>query len=341
MRCSSLADEYFTFHPDQNHLRLPVTYPRVHDREYCGPDKWKDFEEEHKDHIIEPGKTYRHQVDAQMAYIRKDEIIRYILPWLRKMETIVEKKEEKNELVTRDMLPQIRIPHKLRSKIHLYNSMLQLGIASYFQQPLIDALVRQMYKRDLQRCHLDILEMTICRLYSRGIPVLDPVLNHFIGTYSQRSLIDRNNAEPPKALKVKDSNLPREVIHIDDLYLPHTERKWLEYSNVKPGTREWYPDDTVIVPPELEVLGHSLRHWSGIRRTGSTAAAYTGYPLNVGRVFKYYRRQAMDPIRKSRRNVDFSDYSTYRLRKDPYCLRNRPGAPVPNKETPAQPDVVE
>ncbi|KAI2482128.1 hypothetical protein Ptr902_06509 [Pyrenophora tritici-repentis] len=43
------------------------------------------------------------------------------------------------------------------------------------------------------------------------------------------------------------------------------------------------------LPPVLPVLGHTARHWSGVRKNGSTAAAFTGFPLNIGKGKRFVR----------------------------------------------------
>jgi hypothetical protein len=303
MTCSSLAEEYFTFEPDATELHLPTCYPRKHHAGYEG--RQAQFLTDYKDStILVPGKRYTEGHDNQMAYIRMEEIREYIVPWLKDMEHLMKHGRPK------EGLHQIKVPVKLEEKIHLYNVMLQLGIASHFQKPLIDGLVEQMYQNDLQQCHLDALEMTVGRFHARGVPILDPVLNHLVGTYPLRPARDRQTADTPDHLTMTNGEKHPDERKDGEFYLPKgTQRSWLDYTAVKPDARHDYPDDTVSVPPRLEVIGHSIRHWSGVRRNGSTAAATTGYPLNVGRVLKYYRRSATDAIRK----VDSADYPTYRL----------------------------
>ncbi|KAF2824867.1 hypothetical protein CC86DRAFT_252978, partial [Ophiobolus disseminans] len=166
MKCSSFANDYFTYEPDGKELHLPVTYPKVHSSGVY----WDD----------------------QLSHVRGNEVTNFIVPWLKRMEVVVQDGgQDPPVMVARDKLPRIGIPASLLEKIHLYNVMLHLGIASYFQRPLIDALVLQMYQTDLRQCHLDTLEMTVGRFYARGVAVLDPVLSHFIGTYPLRSLTDR------------------------------------------------------------------------------------------------------------------------------------------------------
>tara|TARA_R110002003_G_scaffold103_9_gene8174 strand:+ start:5245 stop:6606 length:1362 start_codon:yes stop_codon:yes gene_type:complete len=345
MACSSLAEDLFTYQPEQTELHLPVCYPRKHAQQI----RWTDFVEAYESNRsaegIAAGKKYFRQTDDQMAYIRGDEISTYIVPWLIAMEKHVSGNKDtlstkRHTKESKELLPSINIPNSLLEKIHLYNVMLQLGIASFFQRCLIDALVLQMYRSELMQCHLDTLEMTVCRFYSRGLPVLDPVLCHFIGTYAFRSLSDRQNPQAPMGdANVRtlsdgphDERPPRTD---EERYLPRgTKRLWLEFSNVKPNSRANYPDDTVIVPARLEVLGHCIRHWSGVRRNGSTAAAHTGYPLNVGRIRKYYRRRPTSPIRSGNndKHVHYADYSTYRLQRDRYHQNYGPGKSMDTAE---------
>jgi len=298
MMCSSYANDFFTYKPNATILELPVCYPRLHITGYTSLEEVNQFEAEFRDRIfpddIEAKKTYRGQLDNQMAYIRADELRAYIIPWLKKM-------EEASETKDISLLPLVVIPDSLLEKIHLYNAMLQLGIPSHFQKDLIDALILQMYQTDLNRCHLDTLEMTVARFYARGVAILDPVLNHFIGTYSLRSAEDRENYKPASGLKVLSDvqKAPDERNEDTELYLPRKQeniRDWLEYKTGEPSGRIWFPNDTVSVPPKLEVIGNSIRQWSGIRRNGNTAPAHTGLPLNVGRVLKYYRRSPRDSI---------------------------------------------
>ncbi|KAH8701317.1 hypothetical protein GQ44DRAFT_717857 [Phaeosphaeriaceae sp. PMI808] len=188
--------------------------------------------------------------------------------------------------------------------------MLQLGLPSFIQRPLIDQLVAQMYHTRLDSCHLMTLEMTVGRFYSQGVAVLDPVINHLIGTYSLRSLQDRNG--------------PDNTAHksIDPIY--KVRRQTLRYDEANDIERR----KTVVIPPKLPVLGHSIRNWSGVRRDGKTSTAYTGYPLNIGRVKKFYRRNGQDQIKNEKRGRDFVEYSTYRLRKNESCRDNPPGGAV-------------
>jgi hypothetical protein len=84
------------------------------------------------------------------------------------------------------------IHEDLVNKIHLYNAMLQLGIPSVVRRLLIHRLVDQMYRKNLNACELETLEMTVGRFHSQGVPVLDPVLCYFVSTYPLHSCkIDR------------------------------------------------------------------------------------------------------------------------------------------------------
>ncbi|KAI4628742.1 hypothetical protein J4E83_003295 [Alternaria metachromatica] len=221
----------------------------------------------------------------------------------------------------------MRIPDALDDKIHLYNAMLQLGLSKLVQLPLIDAIVMQMYKTKLNACHLATLEHTVGRFYSRGVAVLDPVLCHFIGTYPRRTLQDRRNVRPPPESEIEssdDTNKPSEqppeealdadnqsgeeppatapVPEIESNFdFKNSERKYLGYHDQPAGREKPYDEDKFILPPELPVIGHSIKHWSGVRKNGSTAAAHNGFPLNIGKYKKFIRRNATDAI-------DVNDY---------------------------------
>jgi hypothetical protein len=268
MKCSSLVKEFFTFQSDETELH-PVSYPRHH-VDSLGNGTYDQFisayggQAETRSGDLE--KRYKTLVDDQMAHLHEDEVTKYIVPWLKEMEEHIKKNESSGKDLN-DPLPEIIIPDDLLEMIHLYNCMLQLGIASHFQRPLIDALVLRMYRANLQKCHLDTLEMTVCRFFSRGVPALDPVLNHFIGTYALRSATDRQHSKALKPRTLRSSPLWR--IRVDPVYAREdqniylskgTTRRWLEFSDVKPDIRTEFPHDTVSLPPRLEVLGHSIRH---------------------------------------------------------------------------------
>jgi hypothetical protein len=158
MKCSTYADKYFRYHPDEVDLHLPVCYSRIHG-----------------------GGQYQHRDDDQMAYIREDEIENYTVPWLQKMENLEKVSRSKGEERERPVepyrkddgnisgnnpvsgIPSVEIPEDLLEKIHLYNCMLQLGLPSFIQRPLINALVSEIYRTPLQECQLEVLEMTVAR----------------------------------------------------------------------------------------------------------------------------------------------------------------------------------
>jgi hypothetical protein len=239
-------------------------------------------------------------------------------------------------------IPSVEIPEDLLEKIHLYNCMLQLGLPSFIQRPLINALVSEIYRTPLQECQLEVLEMTVARFLSLGVAVLDPVLSHLVGTYAFRSIEDRQHGGPEENAApntdrdaVPDTASPAQDLTpqsvADDFKATHnafdfsqSKRQLLTYSD-HPGKRLKYPNDTFILPPRLPVLAHSIRHWSNVRANGSAAAATTGYPLNVGRVNKYYRRRAASPIRTQVRNRDWVEYGTYRLKGDEEYQKHAPG----------------
>jgi hypothetical protein len=192
-----------------------------------------------------------------------------------------------------------------------------------------------MYPKNLNACHLELLKMTVGRFYANGVAILDPVLSHLVGTYSFRSLQDRQDPGEEEAapevsmIDVEDlSAIPAEEQFIESgrpFEFSTSQRRLLEFTE-HPGGRKDYPRDTFVLPPKLPVLGHNIRHWSGGRRNGSTAAATTGYPLNVGRVKKYYRRRAAHEIRTTYRNRDWLEYGTYRMKDEEHYHRHPPGS---------------
>jgi hypothetical protein len=336
VKCSTLAEDFFGNFPDEKELHLPVKYPRRH----MGGFRWTKFLKEYgvrpapganKVGPLHPRQKYVDRDDPQMAFIRPYEIEEYVTPWLLKMEPVVRNKELPDpEETTEDELPKMRIPDKLEEKIHLYNAMLQLGLPRFVQEPVIDATVLQMYQAKLNACHLETLEITVGRFYGEGVAILDPVINHLIGTYAFRNATDRENPEPktripaptepstptpepsPEPSAVEDS--PVEPSPYESL-----QPEFLTYSSEN-GLRDEYPNDTFIVPPELPVLGHCIRHWSGVRSNGSTAAAYTGFPLNVGKHKRFVRRDAATQSSGNR----VKDKPNH-LAGQKYYLRNRPG----------------
>lgn len=377
MLCSTFAAELFTFEPDNDEIHLPVRYPRRHDSGSQAPDPAASHGE---GNVVMDNKRYTSKIEDQMAFIRRDEIEKYIVPWLEKVEKFVfdskkkaasKKKQvdqENSETSQSHEAPGIPnkslnrkkrikklmkddpdggesfympIPETLVEKIHLYNAMLQLGLPKFVQQPLVDALILHMYKTDLKLCHLDLLEMTLGRFYSRGVAVLDPVLCHLIGTYAFRTIDDRKKPKPPPS--ARHTGPPREFDpdapevkenagdpkREDDAYegptnFRKTKRKYLDYAEEPAIERTDFPGDTFIMPPELPVIGHSIRHWSGVRQNGSTAAAHTGFPLNVGRSKKFVRRDAVDAIHGD----DVIEEETNRLKDVEYYWANRPGRPI-------------
>jgi hypothetical protein len=239
------------------------------------------------------------------------------------------------------------IPTDLLEKIHLYNAMLQLGLPKFVQLPLIDAIVLEMYERKLSQCELDTLEITVGRFYSRGIAVLDPVLNHLIGTYAFRTQDDRRQLQSPadgrtsaeeaveksstdksgktdKRAHMKRADGTHEKIVEDGaepepVVFSETKRKYLEYAEQEVD-RGVYTGDTYLLPPKLLVIAHSIKHCSGVRKNGSTAAAHTGFPLNVGRYKKFTRRDGATAIDVE----EYVEYETNRLARTTGYKR-RPG----------------
>ncbi|CAN9380829.1 unnamed protein product [Alternaria alternata] len=340
--CSTFAQEYFTHNLGSNDLILPVCYPKW--REHGSHSQNSESENCDKEAIVD------NKVDRQMAFIRPKEIEEYIVPWVKRMQEKFDKAKASHSepsrgsttpfkrtrladsLVSRSDPPVVMdIPEPLVDKIHLYNAMLQLGLPKFVQLPLIDVLVLQMYRTKLEACELDTLEHTIGRFYSRGVAVLDPVLNHFIGTYSFRSLGDRAKPEPSghsarlvdntdaagKELAkgtTEEASTESEAIDTTNEEQANStttkahnnepnpepekwkkKRRYLQYCDFD-AKRKDYIHDTYILPPELPVLGHTIKHWSGVRQNQSTAAAHTGFPLNIGKYKKFIRRNSTDAI---------------------------------------------
>jgi hypothetical protein len=341
MRYSTFAQEYFTYNPGEHKLHLPVRYPRRHNSGYVA-----DVD----------GKKFADQSHSQMAFIRPDELVNYVIPWLVKVQNQFERSTTPRDGVNKDKntgTPKktrlthhlaregdpiaMQIPEELVKKIHLYNAMLQLGLPKFVQLPLIDALVLQMYQTELNACHLSTLEHTIGRFYSRGVAILDPVLNHLIGTYSLRKLGDRTNTKPltengSESLEdMEDSVEQSEGARDDDeektaedqdpqFDFKAANRGYVDYISI-PAYRVNFPDDRYLLPPELPVIGHSIRHWSGVRRNGSTAAAHTGFPLNIGKYKKFIRRNSTAAINAE----DYFEEETNRLARQPYYEKHGPG----------------
>jgi len=331
MAFSSLAEDHFQYNPGDSQLRLPVRYPRLH---HFGSDKSdSDFAADFPGQAI-TGKLINLN-DSHMAYIRGDEIKDFIIPWLREAEEKVKKGSDQPNPTpaSSNKLPQIRIPDDLLRKIHLYNAMSQLGLPKPVQKPLIDALVLQMYETNLNACHLNTVEMTIGRFQSKGLAILDPVLNHFAGTYAFRTPQDRTNpgsaslkaprddaGEPPTKVpggfskrKRADGSSPDDLIETD---YRKSHRRYLEYAE-QPVRRRKDLQDTYIMPPVLPVLGHTIRHWTGLRRDGSTSAAFTGFPLNVGKGKKF--------VRTTIQTTTAEDVETNHLRHQEAYQKNDPG----------------
>ncbi|KAJ4361804.1 hypothetical protein N0V83_010745 [Neocucurbitaria cava] len=302
MKCSTLADEKLRYEPSAPDVRVPVTNPRLH---HVGDySKWSDFQRDWEERTLSiPDTKYQKSFNHQMAYIRRREIEEYIIPWLSKMEGIVRDLEEiekdghvkgkpNERSITRAQLPEIEVPTALLEKIHLYNAMLQFGLPKFSQQRLIDALILQMSRMRLSDCHLEVLENTVGRFHGRAMAILDPVINHFVGTYAFRTLDDRRHPAPDTTEEIVAEASAGDDSGPEPLY-PNMKKEFLDYSTLN-GERHDFPDDTVIVPPQLPVLGHCIKHWSGIRSNGSVAAAHNGYPLNVGRHRKYFLRRDSD-----------------------------------------------
>ncbi|KAH8639761.1 hypothetical protein IG631_07531 [Alternaria alternata] len=362
--CSTFAQDYFTHNPEKNDLHLPVCYPEGHERGSYSRNSESENSDQEDD-----------KVGRQMAFIRPEEIENYVIPWLKRMQEKFGKAEASHSEPPRGSTTPLKrtrlaqslvswsdqsvvmgIPELLVDKIHLYNAMLQLGLPKFVQLPLIDVLVLQMYRTKLEACELDALEHTIGRFYSRGVAVLDPVLNHFIGTYSFRSLGDRTKPEPSghsarladdtdaagkelaKGTTEENSTGSEAIDAINEEQANSTitkadnngsnlgpeewkkKRRYLQYCDFD-AKRKDYTHDTYILPPELPVLGHSIKHWSGVRQNQSIAAAHTGFSLNIGKYKKFIRRNSKDVIDEK----DWVEEETNRLIGQTEYQENGPG----------------
>lgn len=284
----------------------------------------------------QPENQAEKELDDQMAFIRAKEIEEYVLPWLDKVKVYMDSRNKEShgsdvdhpgakkwrtaenkqhrELLANPGGPiAMDIPTPLLDKIHLYNVMLQLGLPRFIQRPLVEALISQLNRTRLSACHLDTLEITVGRFYSRGLAILDPVINHVIGTYYLRTLDDRRHPEPAGRSRSKKQGQaattavqagPKDRVRADGsletrfheeypspVDFGKTKRKYLKFAE-QDARRSELVHDTYILPPELAVLGHCVRHWSGVRRNGSVAAAHTGFPLNTGLSRTFVRRDA-------------------------------------------------
>ena len=76
----------------------------------------------------------------------------------------------------------------------------------------------------------------------------------------------------------------------------HTKRKYLEFAEQEVYCGKDFPADTYLLPLKLPVIAHSIKNWSGVRRNGSAAAAYTGFSLNIGKYKKFIHRPGSTAI---------------------------------------------
>ncbi|PSN67645.1 hypothetical protein BS50DRAFT_620163 [Corynespora cassiicola Philippines] len=264
---------------------------------------------------------------------------------VRRRKTVLEDIEEESDLDEDDVpendndlpaddgtTPRINIDKtsSLAEMIHLYNAILQLGIHMSEQRALAEKIVHEMSQRDYKDCELTLIELTIGRFYSRSVGVLDLVLNHVVAMHAQRRRDDRAN---PESLKDIEDNLRRGGANIDP---DGSNPQYLEYSSTNAG-RQDYPDDTVVVAPKLAVVGHNVKHWSGIRSDGNTATAYHGLPLNNGSDTRYIRESATEPF-GARGSVTVS---TNFLTNQPAVGNTPGGKDVPRKRMYPFKEVIE
>jgi hypothetical protein len=106
----------------------------------------------------------------------------------------------------------------------------------------------------------------------------------------------------------------------DPVDFSNSKREYLEFTEQE-AYRDNFTGDTYLLPPELPVIAHSIKHWSGVRKNGSTAVAHTGFPLNIGKYKKLIRRTGSTGL-----NVDdYVEYETNRLARVERYRRQRPG----------------
>jgi hypothetical protein len=254
MMFSHEARDHFTYNPDSCRLPLPVKYPRKH---------------------VEGKKIYEERDDKWTAFVKPEPIQNSIVPWLHALSALRPGRHHRNTF------PRIGRPEELRDKINLYNSMLQLGIPKFFQRKLIEELCMDIYSARLSEDVEDfyLLEMTIGRFNAQTVPVLDPVLCCLTGSFGLRDSDERREIRPYPYRKNQNDS----------------ENRPYSYG-LKPFKRESRTatekpeDDELILPPKRPVIGHCLKHWSGVRENGDRRAAHVGYPLHIGPSIYYHVR---------------------------------------------------
>ncbi|KAF1999781.1 hypothetical protein P154DRAFT_389231, partial [Amniculicola lignicola CBS 123094] len=174
--CSTHARDYFELFPESNEVEVPVKDHREHDR--IGHQYNKDY-------------IYDHPA----APIHREPIENQIIPWMNEVAKLpkyqdgVSKAGPSNGEAS--PVPSLTIPDGLDDKIKLYNAAIQLGLPKFIIRPLTQALVLQMHQTRLENINLELIETTLGRLNGRAVDILDPVINHFVGTYALRCPEDR------------------------------------------------------------------------------------------------------------------------------------------------------
>ena len=145
-KCSTFADDHFTYNPGAKTLHLPVRYPRQH-YAALGERTIQYFNDNYN--CCVNGKRLAEQPDDQMAFIRPEEIEVYVIPWLQKVQEQNNREEDESDKEDDARPPKktkrarkptgpdgavtMGIPIALDDKIHLYNAMLQLGLPKFVQ----------------------------------------------------------------------------------------------------------------------------------------------------------------------------------------------------------------
>jgi hypothetical protein len=237
--CSTQAREAFVLDKTRTEINLPCLWPPRLD--------------------INDGKYKLIRADVNhFSFVHPDTIKTYVVPFLRDLERFKSQSnmDEEARIVRLkegnaiNKLPQFQIPETVEDRIHLYNCMLHLGILPHFKEPLIKKLCEDVKQNKLKDCHLELLEMTVGRLNAYAVPILDPVLCAFTGSFGLRDEHER--------LKIQQLT--------DENGNPISGK--LRYARQKDhdGTeREVQPWEERVIPPQLPVLGHCLKHWSYVR----------------------------------------------------------------------------
>ncbi|KAF2745267.1 hypothetical protein M011DRAFT_479104 [Sporormia fimetaria CBS 119925] len=167
--------------------------------------------------------------------------------------------------------------------------MLHLSLPRWFMNPLIERLSMYVYMRSLRDLEIPLLELTVGRFNEYAVGILDPVLCCLVGSFAGRTkeeveeIVVRYDAKQPSNQEMQTDEQEQGQQEDKDLGLRYTKHT--------DGTRILVQgmDTREITPPRYPILGHCLRHWSGVREDGVVRGTHLGYPLHIG-TSKYYKR---------------------------------------------------